>query len=160
VLEKYTVKLDDGKKKRLDELMSDAKGGGSGAAATQNGTTAPSMAARAVASTSPTGATKSMSGSGSRRTAVTQAVDTAGPSRALNSAGPAAAPVRKAVPVAAAASGASESEDTVALAAGALNRDGAIAALTELFGETLVAKLQDAQWKVCSLVMKSMRLSR
>ncbi|KAG2440105.1 hypothetical protein HXX76_004219 [Chlamydomonas incerta] len=140
VLEKFTTKMDDARKKKLQEMVAEAMGGGGGA----GGAAAPAAAAPAAAtavrsSLAPSVSLKSRLPAGGARPGTAGRPSTAASAAGGGGSGAAAAPKK------AAAGG--EGEDEASLSGGTLSRDQAVAALTDMFGEALVTALQDEQWK-------------
>ncbi|WIA40847.1 hypothetical protein OEZ86_004518 [Tetradesmus obliquus] len=164
-LEKGLTKMDDAKRKKLEEMLQEAakarKAGGAAAAAPAAAAAAPSRGSssrslRAPASggpsplTSPRGSSSGPSArpaaaAASRSTAVRGSAAGKPPAGAGRASRPAAAGGGGA---AAAGGGGDAVVDESALSGGLLNEHEAKSRLGELLGEELVAALADAQWKV------------
>ncbi|GIL58886.1 hypothetical protein Vafri_13702 [Volvox africanus] len=147
ILEKFGAKLDDARKKKLQDMVAEAMGSSSTVskpvhpAAT---TSAPTPAAVPAAKTpGPALNLKSSRLGSSARPAgaVKPAAGGSGSGTGGSSAPAGAGGGRKVV-------GGGDGDDDASLAAGTLSRDQAVAALTDLLGEATVKELQDDQWKV------------
>ncbi|GLC42611.1 hypothetical protein PLESTB_001118900 [Pleodorina starrii] len=149
ILEKFGAKLDDSRKKKLQDMVAEAMGGGGAAAAASAAPTpaATASAPPAARSSGPAINLKSRLGTTTARPATA-----AKPASAAAGAGSSGG----GGPIAASgggggskkAAGGGDGDDEASLAAGTLSRDQAVAALTDLVGEGTVKELQDDQWKV------------
>ncbi|PNH12606.1 Protein MOR1 [Tetrabaena socialis] len=137
ILDKFCSKMDEGRKKKLQEMVAEAMGGGAAAgpgssAATSGGAAAAAQASRAPA---PSLSLKSRLGPTSRPATAAKASSTTAPAASTSGASKKAA-----------AGG--DADDEASLGGGAMSRDQAVAALTDLMGEATVKELQDEQWKI------------
>ncbi|GFH15506.1 protein MOR1 [Haematococcus lacustris] len=136
VLDKFTTKMDDGRKKRLEEMRAEAAGPAAGGPGAGVGPAAAALAA-------------SRSKPGTAATAKVPLAAAAGTGKVV--AGTSAVGAKKG------ASGKEpDDDDEASLAAGSMSRDEAVAKLGDLIGEAAIKQLKDEQWKARLEAMDSL----
>ncbi|KAG2491479.1 hypothetical protein HYH03_010264 [Edaphochlamys debaryana] len=141
ILEKFGAKLDDARKKKLQEMVAEAMGGGGAAAAPAPAAAAGPGSALPPPSRSPAPVLSKGSRLNTARPATAMKSSSAAPLASVNSGSAAGGGAKK-------AAGGGDGDDEASLSGGTLNKDQAVAALSELMGESTVTELQDEQWKV------------
>lgn len=132
VLEKHIVKLDDGRKKKLEDMFEQAR---------------QTMGAASVA-TAQRPASASIASSPAPKPAAPTRPKTAAPARSGAPTGkaPSATPAKK-VSAGGKKDIGGDGEDESVLSSGVMHKDDCILRFTELVGEGTVAELQESQWK-------------
>ncbi|KAJ9516595.1 hypothetical protein QJQ45_015220 [Haematococcus lacustris] len=166
VLDKFTTKMDDGRKKRLEEMRAEAAGpaaggpgagvglGGRGAAGAAPapaaaGPTSPVTLSKARPSAAAAALAASRSKPGTAATAKVPLTAAAGTGKVA--AGTSAVGAKKG-----AAGKEPDDDDEASLAAGSMSRDEAVAKLGDLIGEAAIKQLKDEQWKARLEAMDSL----
>ncbi|KAL6753732.1 armadillo-type protein [Haematococcus lacustris] len=166
VLDKFTTKMDDGRKKRLEEMRAEAAGpaaggpgagvglGGRGAAGAAPapaaaGPTSPVTLSKARPSAAAAALAASRSKPGTAATAKVPLAAAAGTGKVA--AGTSAVGAKKG-----AAGKEPDDDDEASLAAGSMSRDEAVAKLGDLIGEAAIKQLKDEQWKARLEAMDSL----